>query len=135
MNKGKIKLKVGWPQRKRKWDRLAVAVEVNARHAARTWAATANREALLHVPQPPGIAPRTPWAKNSPSGYVRTGNLKRSIKKRRTGPKKWKVSVGAPYGVYVEYGTRYMIAQPFFRPAIKVANREFKENMKKVYGG
>jgi HK97 gp10 family phage protein len=43
--------------------------------------------------------------------------LKWSIKPMSLGKLKWKVIVGADYGFYVEYGTRYMAAQPFFRPA------------------
>jgi hypothetical protein len=30
----------------------------------------------------------------------------------------YKVTVGANYGVYVEYGTRYMAGQPYLRPAV-----------------
>lgn len=40
---------------------------------------------------------------------------------------------GAYYGIYVEFGTRYMRAQPFFRPAIAEAKRQFLEEMKAVF--
>lgn len=40
---------------------------------------------------------------------------------------------GAYYAIYVEFGTRYMRAQPFFRPAIALARREFIEEMKAVF--
>lgn len=34
------------------------------------------------------------------------------------------------YGSYVEYGTRYMRAQPYFRPAFDKAEEEFKRKVK-----
>lgn len=36
------------------------------------------------------------------------------------------VAVGANYGVYVNYGTRYMTAQPFWEPAIDAVTPEFE---------
>lgn len=97
-----------------------------AYNTARKVAAAARRR----VPQPPGIAPRTPWAKNSPSGYVRTGNLKRSIDRVKLEPGKHAVVVNEKYGRYVEYGTRYMIAQPFLAPAIREARTELRKTKK-----
>lgn len=129
MAKGKVRLKVGFRPRQRSFQKLASDVETNLGHAAQTWAVSVVRDARMLVPHPPGIAPRTPWAKNSPSGYVRTGNLQRSIAYKRTASKKWKVSVGEDYGIYVEYGTRKMIAQPYFRPAIVKANKTFRKKL------
>ncbi|MBA4699229.1 MAG: HK97 gp10 family phage protein [Ruminococcus sp.] len=42
------------------------------------------------------------------------------------------VAAMAEYGEYVEYGTRYMEAQPYMRPALKKAEKEFRANMKKM---
>lgn len=117
------------------FDTLARTVERGTGNAAQKWATNVKRKARELVPKPPGIAPRTPWAKDSPSGYVRTGNLAASIEKERVGPKHWKVYVGAYYGIYVEYGTRYMIAQPYFRPAIRYANAEFRKDIQGVFRG
>ena len=36
------------------------------------------------------------------------------------------VAVGANYGVYVELGTRFMPAQPYFYPAVEEAKVEFQ---------
>jgi HK97 gp10 family phage protein len=50
----------------------------------------------------------------------RTGRLRRSITvERATGRDAGTVHViaGAPYAGYVEFGTRYMAARPFMRPA------------------
>jgi len=56
---------------------------------------------------------------------VDTGTLKNSIQATRTGIASWRVVVGADYGLYVEYGTRFMGAQPYFRPAIQAVRPQF----------
>lgn len=61
---------------------------------------------------------------------VRTGYLKDSIVRERLGPGFHKIKVGAPYGVYVEYGTRYMRAQPYFHPAIVEAKAYWKAKIR-----
>jgi HK97 gp10 family phage protein len=48
---------------------------------------------------------------------VDTGRLRASIRLRRVGNLVVQVFTVVEYGPYVEYGTRYMQAQPFFRPA------------------
>ena len=100
----------------RAWLKLANRVDVNTGHAVRTWAANVKRLSKAKAP-------------------VRTGRLRDSIESQRIGPKHWKVNVGAYYGVYVEYGTRYMSAQPYFRPAIKVANKIFRDQVLEVFRG
>lgn len=135
MAKASLKLRTTVIRDGQGFDTLARTVERGAGHAAQRWASNVKKEAVRRVPKPPGIAPRTPWAKNSPSGYVRSGHLARSIKTERLGVKHYKVYVGAYYGKYVEYGTRYMIAQPYFRPAIRYANRIFREDIKGVFRG
>jgi len=72
---------------------------------------------------------------------VDTGYMKSQIKWQKLDVGKFIVYVdgslatedGAFYAIYVEYGTRYMAAQPFFEPAIQQAKREFKSDMKKVF--
>ena len=66
---------------------------------------------------------------------VRTGRLKLSINSQQTVLGSYKIGVDAPYGVYVEYGTRYMAAQPYFRPAIDAEKVRFVEAMRKVFRG
>ncbi len=39
------------------------------------------------------------------------------------------VGVGATYGIYVEYGTRFMAAQPYFTPAVQWASAYFMQSM------
>lgn len=48
---------------------------------------------------------------------VRTGFLRDSIVAYEVRPGTWHVDARAPYAAYVEYGTRYMHAQPFMTPA------------------
>ena len=48
---------------------------------------------------------------------VRSGNLKSKINARRTGEASYEVVSEAEYSGYVENGTRFMAAQPFFTPA------------------
>ena len=49
---------------------------------------------------------------------VRTGTLQRSIETRRLGPCKYAVETVVEYAPLVEFGTMYMRAQPFMRPAL-----------------
>lgn len=51
---------------------------------------------------------------------IDTGYLVGSVHAERMGPARWRVVVGAFYGVFHEYGTRFLPARPFLIPA---ANR------------
>lgn len=66
---------------------------------------------------------------------VRTGAMRASIHARRVGPAHWEVNVGVEYGVYVEYGTVHMAAQPFLRPSIEAVRPSFNAAMKGVVKG
>lgn len=63
---------------------------------------------------------------------VRTGHLKRSIKRTRHGHGDHEVVVGAFYGVYVNYGTRYMAAQPFWSQAVAHQRQILRGRMKSI---
>lgn len=72
---------------------------------------------------------------------VRTGYMKSKVQWKRNAPYDFTVLVdgsvnletGAFYAIYVEYGTRNMAAQPFFRPGVAQAVAEFKREMKGVF--
>lgn len=64
--------------------------------------------------------------------HMRTGNLRSSIYREKVADMHHRITVGAEYGVYLEYGTRNMAARPFFRPAIEIYKREFITKMKKA---
>lgn len=62
---------------------------------------------------------------------VDTGALRESIDVSKT-PKGYKVVVGKEYGAYVEYGTRHMMAQPFFRPAVEEYRQRYIGSLKRI---
>lgn len=63
---------------------------------------------------------------------VDTGFLRGSIQARKLGPAHWRVTVGAEYGAYVNYGTRFQAAQPFVEPAVNVVRPAFLAAMRQV---
>jgi len=63
---------------------------------------------------------------------VDTGFLRSSIQARQVGKAHWRVTVGADYGVYVEYGTRFNRAQPFFFPTVAEVGVAFMEGMRRI---
>lgn len=48
-----------------------------------------------------------------------TGFLSGSVNAYKVETGWWRVAVGAEYGAHVEYGTRYMAAQPYLIPAFE----------------
>ncbi|MCC7210135.1 MAG: HK97 gp10 family phage protein [Anaerolineae bacterium] len=50
---------------------------------------------------------------------VRTGYLRSSISHFRENARRYIVEAAAHYAAYVEFGTRYMAAQPYMRPALE----------------
>lgn len=72
-------------------------------------------------------------ASNAP---VRTGFLKNSIHIENGDDDLSKnVVVGANYGIYVEMGTRYMAAQPYFYPAVETVRPQFEAALSKIEPG
>lgn len=66
---------------------------------------------------------------------VDTGHLRRSIGLSSDLSDKGltvRVKAQADYAGYVEWGTRYMYAQPYMRPAYKEQKRQFKKDMKRI---
>lgn len=63
---------------------------------------------------------------------VDTGTLKNSIQATRIGKGHWRVVVGVEYGMYVEWGTVHMHAQPFFQPAVLAVTPTFLQALKAV---
>lgn len=64
---------------------------------------------------------------------VDTGNMKGAISAQSTGLLSARVSAGADYTIYNEYGTRYMSAQPMFVPAAHEAEAPFIAAMRQVF--
>lgn len=63
---------------------------------------------------------------------VDTGMLRNSIQANRLGKHSWEVTVGADYGMYVEYGTVRMAAKPYFNPAIDKVRPQFMAALKGI---
>lgn len=64
---------------------------------------------------------------------VDTGNLRRSIVLSiRDGGMTAEVTATADYSAYVEYGTRYMEAQPYMLPAFNVQKDIFVDDLKRA---
>ena len=81
----------------------------------------AQKKAPVGTPQSTGIP-----------GYV-GGTLKRSIGLDITdGGMTAEVEPTAEYAAYVEYGTRYMNAQPYMRPSYTAQKEKFKSDLKKL---
>ena len=81
----------------------------------------AQRKAPVGTPQSTGIP-----------GYV-GGTLKRSIVLEIwDGSLTAEVEPTAEYAAYVEYGTRFMNAQPYMRPSYNQQKEKFKSDMKKL---
>jgi HK97 gp10 family phage protein len=63
---------------------------------------------------------------------VDTGTLKNSIQATKVGTAHWRVVVGADYGMYVEWGTGRMAAQPFLQPAILAVTPTFLRALRTI---
>lgn len=64
---------------------------------------------------------------------IDTGNLRRSVGLEIRGNGLTAESEAtAEYAGYVEYGTRYMKAQPYMRPAFEEQKAKFRNDMKKL---
>lgn len=64
---------------------------------------------------------------------VDTGTLKRSIILEITdGGMTAESEATAHYAGYVEYGTRFMSAQPYMHPAVREVGKQFKSDMDKL---
>lgn len=66
---------------------------------------------------------------------VRTGQLRDSIRARKTKAMNIVIEATAPHAAPNEYGTRYMSAQPFMRPAMEIVKPDFIAEMKALYDG
>lgn len=72
-------------------------------------------------------------AKAQRNAPVDTGTLKRSISLvLRDGVLTAESEATAEYAPYVEWGTRFMNAQPFMRPAYYTQKEQFKRDLNKI---
>jgi HK97 gp10 family phage protein len=66
---------------------------------------------------------------------VRTGRLRNSIYWRKTGFLGYTVGARVFYAGFVEFGTRFMRARPYLRPAIEEKLPEIREELKDALVG
>lgn len=67
---------------------------------------------------------------------VDTGQLRRSIQLDIIdGGMTAKVSANTEYAAYVEYGTRFMGAQPYLRPALRDQAEQFRSDLERFADG
>jgi HK97 gp10 family phage protein len=66
--------------------------------------------------------------------HVITGYLRDSIHTEMVAPGHHKIVVGANYGVYEEYGTRYRPPHPYLRPAVQEVRAQYLADLRNVFG-
>lgn len=89
-----------------------------------------NLSSVKHVVRMNGAEMQAKAQRNAP---VDTGNLKRSIGLEiRDNGLTAEVEALAEYAPYVEWGTRFMRAQPFIRPAFNSQKEIFKRDMDRL---
>lgn len=91
-------------------------------------------DAVKRIVQHNGAAMQQKMQKNADfkKGY-QTGTTKRSIAlEMKDAGLTAQVEPGTEYAPYLEYGTRFMEAQPFVRPAFESQSKQFKADMQKL---
>lgn len=63
---------------------------------------------------------------------VDTGFLKNSIQATAVSPTHWRVTVGAEYGLFVEWGTARRAATPYLRPAVTQVTPNYLAAMRQI---
>ena len=58
-------------------------------------------------------------------GAIDTGFMVNSTRARKVNDLLWTIGTAAPYGVFVEWGTRLMPARPWLMPAVVAARGRF----------
>lgn len=87
-------------------------------------------EAVKRVVKMNGAELQAKAQRNAP---VDTGTLKRSISlELRDGVLTAESEATAEYAPYVEWGTRFMNAQPFMRPAYYAQKEQFKSDLSRL---
>ena len=89
-----------------------------------------NLDAVKNIVKQNGAEMQMKMQRNAP---VDTGNLKRSVTGSLSdGGMTFTAQPIAEYSGYVEYGTRFMNAKPYVRPAYNVQKEIFKRDLDKL---
>ncbi|WLT20412.1 HK97-gp10 family putative phage morphogenesis protein [Staphylococcus aureus] len=62
-----------------------------------------------------------------------TGNLSRNIRYKKTGDLQYTITSHAAYSGFLEFGTRYMEAEPFMWPVYEVIRKSTVEELKALF--
>lgn len=63
-----------------------------------------------------------------------TGNLARMVTSDMADKLSFNLISGAHYSGYLEYGTRFMVAEPFMRPSIKQIKKNLRDDFSRLLG-
>lgn len=63
---------------------------------------------------------------------IDTSNLINSVRATPETPTRWRVNVGAFYGIYHELGTRFLPARPFLFPAARARQQPFLDALQQL---
>ncbi len=103
---------------------------VGVKELKRKLTGSVQMKAVKNVVQCNGAELQTKAQRNAP---VDTGNLKRSIRLEiRDNGLTAETEATADYAPYVEWGTRFMKAQPFIRPAFNSQKERFKSDIDRL---
>lgn len=103
---------------------------IGVKELKRKLASNAQMNGAKRIVQKNGAELQARAQRNAP---VDTGNLKRSIGLEiRDNGLTAESEATAEYAPYVEWGTRFMKAQPFMRPAFNVQKEQFKRDMDRL---
>ena len=67
-------------------------------------------------------------------GAIDTGFMINTTAARRINPDLWSIGTVALYGVFIEFGTRFMAGRPWLMPAMKVGLRRLATALRGEFG-
>lgn len=67
------------------------------------------------------------------SGHKHPGRLKSSVNRTKLGAGHWLVKVDAPYGIYVDKGTRHMRGRFFWNKSVQELRRLLQSDLRTVF--
>lgn len=107
------------------WQQIADALTPALAQIIKKTALDLQAQAASRAPVDTGFLRNSIYASTADgSGYHGGSNMLPEVP-RPTSTTEAYVAVGANYGVYVEYGTRFMPAKPYFNPAVAAVQPGF----------
>lgn len=107
------------------WTKIALAIPKGRAQAVKKVALDVQAEAQATAPVDTGFLRNSIYTVTSEGSTYQGGAKALPEIQRPPDDQTAYVAVGASYGVYIEYGTRYQSAQPFLTPAMEHASASF----------